>query len=256
MLYLGAVNGDFFGLGLPSTLPGPPPPDPNCPTGFTCQDIGKPGIAGSEVVNSDGSVTVTASGNGRTQGDQMRIITEPASGDFQISVQDISETAGNLTGYQQPQLGIVIRQSAALGAPFYTALQDPTYPAEHENVANVIMYYRTSWGGPVVELTQNYPLALPRYLMVQRRGDTFQTLFSSNGTNYTLISASGTRSSCRPPCWQAWAWPRELHQQPPRLCTRSSRSVRQPDLHRAERNPCMPHGLDLHRCRSRVADRR
>ena len=120
----------------------------------------------------------------------MRIITEPASGDFQISVQDISETAGNLTGYQQPQLGIVIRQSAALGAPFYTALQDPTYPAEHENVANVIMYYRTSWGGPVVELTQNYPLAFPRYLMVQRRGDTFQTLFSSNGTNYTLISAS------------------------------------------------------------------
>ena len=49
MLYLGAVNGDFFGFGLPSTLPGSPPPDPNCPTGFTCQDIGSPGIAGSEV---------------------------------------------------------------------------------------------------------------------------------------------------------------------------------------------------------------
>ena len=91
----------------------------------------------------------------------MRIITEPASGDFQISVQDISETAATSPGYQQPQLGIVIRQSAALGAPFYTALQDPTYPGEGENVANVIMYYRDFWGGPVVELTQNYPLALP-----------------------------------------------------------------------------------------------
>ena len=120
----------------------------------------------------------------------MRIITEPASGDFQISVEDMSETAGNLTGYNQPQLGIVIRQSAAAGAPFYTALQDPTYPAEGENVANVIMYYRDTWGGPVVELTQNYPLAFPRYLMVQRHGDTFQTLFSTNGTNYTLISAT------------------------------------------------------------------
>ena len=32
--------------------------------------------------------------------------------------------------------------------------------------------------------------AFPRYIMVQRHGDTFQTLFSSNGTNYTLISAS------------------------------------------------------------------
>ncbi len=190
MLYLGALNGSFYGFGLPATLPPPPPPDPNCPAGFTCQDIGSPGIAGSEVVNSDGSVTVTASGNGRTQGDQMRIITEPASGDFQISVEDMSETAGNLTGYQQPQLGIVIRQSAALGAPFYTALQDPTYPAEGEHVANVIMYYRASWGGPVVELTQNYPEAFPRYLMVQRRGDTFQTLFSTNGTKYTLISAT------------------------------------------------------------------
>ncbi|HEY6470533.1 MAG TPA: PQQ-binding-like beta-propeller repeat protein [Candidatus Dormibacteraeota bacterium] len=190
MLYLGGVNGDFYGFGLPATLPGSPPPDPNCPTGFTCQDLDKPGIAGSEVVNSNGSVTVTASGNGRTQGDQMRIITEPASGDFQISVEDMSETAGNLTGFSQPQVGIVIRQSAALGAPFYTALQDPTYPGENETVANVIMYYRDSWGGPVVELTQNYPLAFPRYIMVQRHGDTFQTLFSSNGKNYTLISAT------------------------------------------------------------------
>ena len=189
MLYLGALNGSFYGFGLPrrsrhrhrrSQLP----------RRLHVQDIGSPGIAGSEVVNSDGSVTVTASGNGRTQGDQMRIITEPASGDFQISVEDMSETAGNLTGYQQPQLGIVIRQSAALGAPFYTALQDPTYPAEGEHVANVIMYYRASWGGPVVELTQNYPEAFPRYLMVQRHGDTFQTLFSTNGTKYTLISAT------------------------------------------------------------------
>jgi outer membrane protein assembly factor BamB len=189
-LYLGALNGDFYAFGLPSTLPGPPPPDPNCPAGFTCQDIGKPGIAGSEVVNSDGSVTVTASGNGRTQGDQMRIITAPASGDFQVSVEDMSETAGNLTGFQQPQLGIIIRQSAALGAPFYTALQDPTYSAEGETVANVIMFYRNTWGGPVIELTQNYPLAFPRYIMVQRHGDTFQTLFSTNGVNYTLISAT------------------------------------------------------------------
>jgi len=190
MLYLGALNGKFYGFGLPATLPSPPPPDPNCPAGFTCQNIGNTGIAGSEQVNADGSVTVTAGGNGRNQGDEMRLITASASGDFQISTEDLSETKGNLTGYSQPQLGIVIRQSAQPGAPFYTALQDPTYPAEGENVANVIMYYRDTWGGPVVELTQSYPQAFPRWLMVQRHNDTFQTLFSTNGTNWTLISAT------------------------------------------------------------------
>ena len=71
----------------------------------------------------------------------------PATGDFQNSRPGHVRNAGQPHGYQQPQLGIVIRQSAALGAPFYTALQDPTYPAEGENVANVIMYYRASWGG-------------------------------------------------------------------------------------------------------------
>jgi outer membrane protein assembly factor BamB len=189
-LYLGALNGALYAFGLPSPLPGPPPADPNCPTGFTCQDIGNTGVAGTEKVNGDGSVTVTAGGNGRNQGDEMRIITAPASGDLQVSAQDLSETKGNLTGYSQPQLGIVIRQSAALGAPFYIALQDPQYPTEGENVANVIMYYRDRWGGPVVELTQNYPQAFPRYIMVQRHGDTFQTLFSTDGTHYTVISAT------------------------------------------------------------------
>ena len=190
IVYIGGVDSQVHAFGLPASLPPPPPADPKCPSGFTCQDLSNPGIAGSEKVNADGSVTVTASGNWRLDGDQSRIITTPASGDFQVSVQDVSETKGNLKGYAQPQLGIVIRQSAALGAPFYAALQDPTYPAEGENVANLIMYYRDTWGGPIVELTQNYPQTFPRYVMVQRHGDAFQTLFSSDGTHYTLISGT------------------------------------------------------------------
>jgi outer membrane protein assembly factor BamB len=151
VVYIGGVDAKVHAFGLPATLPGPPPPDPSCPAGFLCQDIGSPGVPGSEQVNGDGSVTATASGDARPQGDQMRIITEPATGDFQVGVRDLSEQDGSvigLTGYQQPQVGIVVRQSNAPGAPFYAALQDPTYPAEGESVANIIIYYRQFWGAP------------------------------------------------------------------------------------------------------------
>jgi outer membrane protein assembly factor BamB len=186
-IYIGGTDGKEYAFGLPATT-ATPPADPNCPVGFTCQDIGNPQVAGNEHVNADGSVTVTAGGSGaRGASDQMRIITKPVTGDFQISVNDFNQTGGAYPGWQAPQLGIMIRESNAPGSPYYAALQDPTYPNEGETVANLIIFYRDTWNAPVIEMTQEYPAAFPRLVMVQRRGDNFQTLTSSDGVNYWLV---------------------------------------------------------------------
>ena len=189
-VYVGSLDGSVHAFGLPPSSPPPPPADANCPTGFTCQDIGsaKPG---REVVNPDGSVTVHGSGTGsRGPSDQMRIVTEPVTGDFQVSVEIMGQTGGVYPGWMAPQAGIVVRQSADPTAPYYGALMDPTYPNENENQPNLIMFYRDTWGTHVIELTQDYPQPYPRWIMVQRHDDTFQTLSSADGVHYVLIGGT------------------------------------------------------------------
>jgi outer membrane protein assembly factor BamB len=187
-IFFGGTDGNEYSFGLPTTPPPAPPADANCPPGFTCQDIGNPQIAGRERRNADGSLSVVASGSGaRHSADQMRLITQPVSGDFQVRVEDINQTGGAYPGWDAPQLGIMIRQSSAPGSPYYAALQDPTYPNEHETVANLIMFYRDTWNAPTVELMQEFPAGFPRWIVVQRHGDTFQTLVSGDGVNYFLI---------------------------------------------------------------------
>ncbi len=187
-IFVGNSDDNMYAFNLQP--PATPPADPNCPAGYTCQDVGGPPVAGSETVNGT-TVTVKASGLGeRHKSDQGRIITKPVTGDFQVSVTDTNQTGGGYTGGDAPQLGIIIRQSPLPGSPYYAALQDPTYPNEHENVANLIVFYRRQWNAPTFELTQDYPAAFPRKIVVQRRGDTFQALTSTDGTHFWLLSGT------------------------------------------------------------------
>ena len=64
--FVDAQNGDLYAFGQ-GTVVATPPRDPNCPKGFTCQDIGKPGMAGSES-SSGGVLSVTGAGNGGASG--------------------------------------------------------------------------------------------------------------------------------------------------------------------------------------------
>ena len=87
VIYTGNTNGQVLAFALPSTPPASPPPDPNCPSGFTCQDIGGATPAGSEAVSgSTWSVTAGGAGVGSTS-DQFRMISEPTSGDAQVTAE-------------------------------------------------------------------------------------------------------------------------------------------------------------------------
>ena len=187
-LYFGGLDGKLYAFAPAAATV--PPADASCPASFTCQDIGNP-KAGSETVNGDGSITVKASGTGaRGAADQMRIITRPTTGDFEIKMNLLSATGGAVNGYLSPHFGIMIRETNDPGSPYYTALSDPTYPAEKQTQPNLISFFRDRWNTQTTELTQMYPMTFPQWIMVQRHGDEFQTLFSPDGTNWTLVSGT------------------------------------------------------------------
>ncbi len=202
--YVGDLNDDVYAFGLNSATT-TVPPDPNCPATLdagnaaagpvTCQDIGNPGVAGSEST-SNGTLTVTASGataSSQTLGapDQFHFISTPVTGDSQSSVEVVGQSFLSTEG-KEPQAGVMVRQSTANNAPFYGAYELPN--DIYENPANtqsqVTFWYRSAFGGAAVELTRLYPDPLPNYIEVQRVGNLFSAGVSTDGIHYSLIPGS------------------------------------------------------------------
>jgi outer membrane protein assembly factor BamB len=180
--YVGDFNDDMYAFGLPGTL-APPPADPNCPASFTCQDIRNPAIPGSEsTVN--GVTTVTASGAAiHGTSDQFRFISEPVTGDSQSSVEIVAQSTQN----QQPQAGLMVRQSTDPTSPYYAVLAYPNDLTEGNPLPDIVIWYRTAWGGTAIELTKLYPAVLPVYIMIQRHGNMLSTAYSADGVSWHLI---------------------------------------------------------------------
>src|SRR5712691_5367947 len=117
--YVGTVAGVLYAFGQGSATT--PPADPNCPSGYTCQDIHGP-AKGSESA-SGGTLTVTAAGSGiKGTGDQFRFISSLVTGDSQVSAQLVSQVPQS--GLTQ-QAGLMVRQTNAIGSPFYAILDYP-----------------------------------------------------------------------------------------------------------------------------------
>jgi outer membrane protein assembly factor BamB len=177
--FVGALDGRVYSFGL-GPAPATPPPDPNCPSGFTCQDIHKP-LKGSESTMS-GVLTVTASGSGvKGTGDQFRLVSEPVSGSSQESVEILSQSA---QPGQSQQAGLMVRQSAAVGSPFYSVL---SYP--NDSPPDVQVWYRSVFSKNPVQLAK-VPAGGPVWVMIQRAGNLFSAGLSSDGVNYQVIPGS------------------------------------------------------------------
>ena len=180
--YVGAVDGKLYAFGLPGSTT-TPPADPNCPATFTCQDIRSPAIAGSEQT-TNGILTVTASGAAiHGTSDQFRFISKPVTGDSQSSIDVLSQSTQNT----QPQAGLMARQSADPTSPFYAVLAYPNDLTEGNPQPDIVIWYRTAFGGTSLELTKLLPANKPIYLMIQRKGNLFSTGYSTDGVNYQLI---------------------------------------------------------------------
>jgi outer membrane protein assembly factor BamB len=186
-LFQGTLDGLVHAFGLPASLPTPPPGDPNCPVGLTCQSVGHPDVAGSEVVSHPGYLTVTASGLGmRGSLDQMRMVTEPVVDNAQVSAEFL-DLRGSAPARQA---GIVMRSSNAPGAPAYEAVLEPAELSNGRPGVQLTVLSRDRWNSPPIELAGYNRQSLPVWIMVQRVDDTFQTLSSRDGKHWLLVPGS------------------------------------------------------------------
>ena len=189
-LFVGSLAGQMMAF-IPGTIPAAPPADPHCPTGDTCQNIGTGQLTGSESTAGT-TLTITGSGNPITHGataDTFRFVSQPWSGDGQLSVEVLTQSdQGGANA--QPQAGLMMRQSTLSTSPFYAITEYPNDNIEGAPQPRFDVWYRQSWGQPVVEMTKVYPATLPRYLMIQRHGDSFSTAQSTDGTHWSLIAGT------------------------------------------------------------------
>jgi outer membrane protein assembly factor BamB len=177
--YVGDSNGQLYAFGT-GPAPPTPPADPNCPSGFICQDINNP-AAGHEAT-AGGTLTVSAAGSGITgTADQFRLVSAPVTGDWQSSARLVAESPQ--AGLTQ-QAGLIVRQTTAPGSPFYAVL---SYP--NDSPPDVQVWYRAAFGGNPVQLAK-VPVTLPQSIMIQRKGNLFTAGLSAGGTTYQVIPGS------------------------------------------------------------------
>ena len=181
MIFFGSGDGNLYGLynGGPTVLAN----DPNCPGGWTCQDIRNP-PAGTESV-ANGVLTVTAGGDRiEGTGDRFRFISQPVSGDQQVTTQVLSQSVQGIA--LGPQAGLMMRQSPDATSPFYAVTAYPNDLAENLPKPTIRIWYRTSFGGTAIQSNKIYPSVYPRYMRIQRVGNVFMTGLSADGVNFQL----------------------------------------------------------------------
>jgi outer membrane protein assembly factor BamB len=177
IVYIGSGDGNEYAFS--PAAPITPPADPNCPSGFTCADIGSPSPVGSETVTA-GSWAINAGGAGvGGASDSIRLMTQAVRGDMSATARVASQSVAG-TG---TETGLMARQASDPGSPFYSV-----------SVAGgntVSVQSRTAFGGAVktVKLTG---VGVPRYVEIRRVADGLAAATSTDGVTYFLVPGSST----------------------------------------------------------------
>ena len=139
-----------------------------------CQDIGTPGLAGSETyAGKVWNVRAADVGIGGVS-DQLRLITQRLQGDTQIRARVLTQKAA--------QAGLMLRQTNDASSPNYSVFLTKS--------GEVVVQYRTAFGGQTIIAGQRIKASSPLYLEIQRRGDEFWAATSTDGVMFTAVPGS------------------------------------------------------------------
>lgn len=177
-IFIGSQDGNLYSFGLGNVQTAAA--DMLCPLNWSCQDVGVPAQSGTESFNNLGhSWTLTSDGTGTaTVADQLRYVAQNVSGDSQIAAQIVPQSVTE----PATQEGLMVRQSLDRGSPFYAIAITGN--------SKIIVQYRTAFQGGLTVMQQQPSATLPRYLEIQRIGDSFQAATSEDGLHYTLVPGS------------------------------------------------------------------
>jgi outer membrane protein assembly factor BamB len=174
---LGDTTGSIYALGLP-TLVQSTKAGKKCEN-LTCWDVANPSHAATNTL-SNGIWKITAGGNGiNIRLDQLNFAAQNVSGDTQISVKLASLDGSNPLA----QAGLMIRQSADPGSPFYGVFVNKK--------RQLVLLYREMLNGPIGSLGMSQGSTLPPlYLQIQRVDDQFVAATSKDGVHYAAVPGS------------------------------------------------------------------
>ena len=151
----------------------------DCPTGWSCSDIGSPALAGAQTFDAaSGTWTITGGGvdiTGPT--DQFRFAWQSETGDASVSAHVVSQTASS----SNAKSGVMLRASTDPAAPYYAVLVSPG--------AGIKVQERSVQGGGTTKLA-NPTGTTPTYLKVTRSANTFTAFTSADGATWAPIAGS------------------------------------------------------------------
>jgi outer membrane protein assembly factor BamB len=149
----------------------------NCPTGWSCADIGNPALTGSQAVNG-GTWTIQAGGTDIFgTSDQFHYVWQTLSANGSVSAQVVSQSNTS----SNAKAGVMIRQNSTASSAYYFAMVTPG--------KGILIQYRKAAGANAQTLITISGSA-PVYLAVARTGTTFTAYTSSDGVNWTAVSGS------------------------------------------------------------------
>jgi len=152
-------------------------PDYSLPGGWTAEDIGTVGPAGSALYH--GSNTYTVKGSGTNIGgtaDSFQFAHLPVTGDCTITARVVTQT--NTNAYARA--GVMIREGNAANAKQASAIITPT--------TGLYLLSRTTTGASGTA-TSGGAGAVPYWVRLIRAGNVFTAYKSTDGTTWTLISS-------------------------------------------------------------------
>jgi regulation of enolase protein 1 (concanavalin A-like superfamily) len=157
-----------------TVLEGPGP----LPAGWTSQDVGDVGIAGTASYTSGtGAYTVSGSGIGFST-DQFRYAWQTLSGDGEIKARITGFSATTTTA----QGGVMIRETTTGGSKFHFA--------GRRNDGKIAYARRSNTGGSVTAGTSGGAVALPYWVRVVRVGNTITSYKSANGVSWSKVNSA------------------------------------------------------------------
>lgn len=151
--------------------------DLNCPTSWSCADIGAPPTAGTESLSS-GTWNVTGSGSLGGTTDSFHYVYQDLG---TVSSATASTQVNSFSGGGQSTAGVMLRESTDPGARFYWVGVGPD--------GSITVQYRRYPGFGVSQVTSVGPSSLPRSIEIVRSGFQFSAAVW-NGSSWQAVANS------------------------------------------------------------------